>query len=141
MNLKTLYATLAAFVIFFFLGWLVYGVLLMGFYENNMFNCEGLTKDPPNYILLIVANLIWSFFFVFILQRWAKITDFGKGFIAGLIIGFLVLLAFDLQSMAFMNLFNVQLFIVDLVVSTILAGIAGGVIGWILGAGMKKETT
>ena len=141
MNLKTVYATLAAFVIFFFLGWLVFAVLLMNFYDANSMHYEGLNKEYPNMVLLVLANLVWAFFFAYVLQRWAKTTDFGKGFIAGLIIGFFVTLCFDLYFLSMLNLYNTKLFVVDIIVNTVISGIAGGVIGWVLGFGMKKEAS
>lgn len=57
MNKKLLHATLAGGILFFLLGCLVYGVLLMDFYEANTKVYEGLNKEMPD--LLLLFNVIY----------------------------------------------------------------------------------
>lgn len=133
MNLRTLYATLLAFVVSFLLSWLVYGILLMDFYVNNMEPYEGLMKEMPNLPLMIFGQLAWSFFFVLVLQRWVRETGFMKGFMVGVIISFFVILYYDMYFMAAMNLFNWTATIVDILAGTLMGGITAGVAGWVLG--------
>jgi hypothetical protein len=138
MNLKTLYATLAAFVVTFLLSWLVWGILLMDFYEVNTTQYEGLMKESPNMVLMILGSLLWCFFFTIVIQKWAKVSGFGKGFVIGLVIAFFVAIYFDFYYMATMNMFNWTLAIVDILLGSVVGGITGGVAGLVLGLGKKK---
>lgn len=139
MNLKTLYATIASFIVYFLLSWLVYGILLMDFYEANTIQYPGLMNEMPDMFLMIVGGLIWCFFFVYIFQKWAGIKTIGAGFSAGLFITFLIMLSFDLYFLASMNLLNYTIVVVDVVTASILGGITGAVIGFVLGFGEKKS--
>lgn len=138
MNLRTFIATLAGMVTLFLLGWLVFGILLMDFYQANTTHYEGLMNEMPNLFLIIVSQLLFSFMLAYIFQVWAGFNSFAKGFTGGLFIGFFVTFAFDLYFLSGMNLFTVKSIIVDIIANTILYGIAGGVIGLVLGFGGKK---
>lgn len=139
MNTRLILATLAGGVIFFLLGWLVFGILLMDFYQANITEYPGLWKEMPNLVLIALANLVFAFLLAFIFQRWAGITTFGRGFLSGLLVTVLIMLVFDIWMFAGMNLFKPVVLVVDVLVNTLMGGIVGGVIGWILGTGRKKE--
>jgi len=52
MKTKFMLAGLAGGVFYFFLGWLVYGILLMNFYESNTITYDGLNKEMPVSLIL-----------------------------------------------------------------------------------------
>ena len=139
MNLKTLYATVASFAVTFLLSWLVYGILLMDFYEANTTFYEGLMPEMPNMVLMIISSLAWCFLLVYILQKWAGVRTIMGGFTAGLTIAFLFTLSIDLSMYSMMNLFNIKLVVVDILVgSVVMGGVTGAVIGGVLEF-VKKE--
>ncbi len=138
MNIRTFYATLAGFIIYFLLSWLVYGVLLLDFYEANSMQYEGLMKEMPDMLLMVVGGIVWAFFIVYIFQVIGNVRTAGKGFTAGLILTFLILLSYDLYFMASMNLFNWMLMIVDVVFGSIVGGIVGAVTAFVIGFSDKK---
>ena len=138
MNAKLIIASLAGGVLMFFLGWLVYGVLLMSFYEANTTHYEGLMKEMPNMYLMVLSNLLMGFLLAFMFQRWAGFKTLSAGLTGGLIFGFLIALIYDLYFLACMNLFPLKLMIVDVIVSTVITCITGALIGWILGFEKKK---
>jgi uncharacterized membrane protein len=137
MNTKMLLAALGGTVANFLLGWLVYGILLMDFYQANTIQYEGLMYEMPNLFLVFLSNFTMAFLFAYIYQVWAGIKSFGKGFTTGLLLGFLIMFTFDLYFVAGMNLMSTTLVIVDILVSTIMTGIMAGVVAWILGTGNK----
>jgi len=138
MNLKTVLAAVAAAIVLFLLGWLIYGILLMDFMAANSTHYDGLMKEENmNLFLMFLANLSLGCLFAYVFQQLAKITTFGKGFIAGMIIIFFFCLSMDLNYLGMMNLFNAKAMVVDVIAFTIMGGIAGGVTGWILGYGKK----
>jgi len=139
MNTKMLVAALGGAVTYFILGWLFYGLLLMGFFESNSIHYEGLMYEMPNLFLIFIANLATAFLFAYVFDRWANFRTFNQGFMGGLIIGVLFAISFDCFSLATMNLMNATAAIVDIIVGTIMSGIVGGVVGLILGTGKKES--
>jgi uncharacterized membrane protein len=138
MNSKTIVAAITGLILMFFLGWLVWGILLVNFYQANTVEYPGLMKEMPDMIPLILGQLLMSFMLAFVFQRWAGIKTFMGGLLGGLILGGLISAAYDLYFLAGMNLYNVPVIIVDIIVNTAMLGLVGGVIGWILGY-KKKE--
>ena len=70
----------------------------------------------------------------FIFVKWAKVYTFKKGMMVGIMVCLPISIAMDLQYMAFMNLYKDHMvLILDAVGSTVMAGIVGGIMGWIYG--------
>lgn len=138
MNKKILLGTVAGGVVFFLLGWLIYGVFLMDFMKENMVQYEGLIKDPPGMWGYAVSNLAWAFLVSYIFVKWANISTINRGFTAGMIISFPIILGIDIVNYAEMNLLNETMLIVDIIIGTIMGGIMGAVVGWVVGMGKKQ---
>ena len=130
-------AALITAIVNFFLGWLVFGILLMNFFEANTVHYDGLTKEMPNVVLIFISGLLLAFLFAYIFDRWANIRSFGKGFATGMLLGFLIITSFDLYLLSSMNLISTKLFFVDIILNTVYYGILGGVTGIVLGFGKK----
>ncbi len=137
MNTKMLLAALAAGVTGFLLGWVIFGMALMGYYEANTIHYEGLMKGEGemNLLLVLLANLVFG-----VLLAWAAsrmgITTLQGGLVAGAIMGCLVYLSIDLMFMAMMNMFaNHTIVIVDVLANTVWAAGMGAAAGFVLGTG------
>lgn len=137
MNTKLFLAAIAGAVLSFLLGWFIYGLLLMDFFQANTIVYDGLMLEMPNMFLLMLANLLMSFFMTFVFQRWAGFNTFMKGLYGGVMIGFFFAAITDLYILSMMNLHTPTFIIVDIIISTVMNGIIGGVIGLILGYGKK----
>lgn len=133
---KLLLATLAGGVAYFLLGFLLYGMLLMKFFEAH--STASLMKEPMAWWALIVGNLLWAFFLAYVFSRWAGISTFVTGLQAGAIIGLLVSLSFDLSIFGTSEMMDLTGTLVDPIVNAIMTGITGGVVGWVLGRGSSK---
>ncbi len=134
MVARVVAATFAGGVVMFVLGFLIYGIALDAFMKANMVQYTGLIKETPDFILLGVANLTYAFLLAFIADYWARVRTFAGGAKLGAIVAFLFALTLDLMFMAFMNLYSTFLVvIVDIIASTVMGAIAGGVIGLVLG--------
>ncbi len=140
MNTKVLLATLAAGIVAFFFGWLVFGILLADFYAAHTTLYDGLMKTPPNFILIFVSNLCMAFLFAYIFHRWAGIKTAGEGAQAGFIIGALMALTFDLFMFATMNIFTPTIIAVDVIGNGVFGAVMGAVVGLVLGSGKKVVT-
>jgi hypothetical protein len=139
MNTKVFLAGLAGGVAAFFLGWLLWGILAMDFMMANTTQYEGLMKEMPDMLPLILGNLIWGLFMAYIFHRWASISTFTGGLVGGLVIALPISIMFDLYFLAGMNLYNVQALVVDVLMNTVVGVVVGGVVGWVLGTGKKPE--
>jgi hypothetical protein len=140
MSTRILVATVAGGAALFLLGFLVYGLLLEPWMRTQMVKHDGLMMDSPNFVTLVLANLVWAFFVSLIFDRWASISTFAGGLVGGAMITFLMGLYFDLMSVSFMNLFSSYLPVaVDVIAFTIIGAISGGVVGAVLGM-MNKDS-
>ena len=74
MNTKLILATLAGGILYFLLGWLIYGVLLMDFSMANTTQYAGLMKDMPDLLVLFLGNLSFALLMAWIFQKWANIS-------------------------------------------------------------------
>ncbi len=140
MIIRVLAATVAGGIVFFFLGWLIFGLLLAEFMKAHTINYPGLLKEPmPDMIALAVANLAWAWLIAFIFDYWAGIKTFVTGLKGGALIMFPLILGINLQYLAFMNLYQgLAPLIVDVIGATVMGAISGGVIGLVLGMVGKK---
>lgn len=132
---KRIMATLAGFVTIFLLGWLIYGMLLMDFFQANSGTASGVLRTDSEMIwwALIVGNVLQAYFLVYIFDKWASITSFGSGLQAGATLGLIIGFAYDLTMYGTSNTMNLTAALVDPFVTAILMGITGGVIGYVLG--------
>ncbi|MFM9837293.1 MAG: DUF1761 family protein [Cyclobacteriaceae bacterium] len=132
---KRIMATLAGFIVYFMLGFLLYGILLSDFMGANTGSATGVmrTDDDMQWWALIVGNVVQAYLLVYIFGNWANITTFGGGLKAGAIIGFIISLGFGLNMYGTTNISNLTATLVDPIVMTVMMGATGGAIGWVLG--------
>lgn len=140
MNSKLFLAAIGGTVASFFLGWVVYGMLMMDFYKANTIVYAGLMKDPPVFWAIALGNLCTSTLLAWIFSK-IGITTFMRGATTGLWVGFLLTAWTYAFSHAFMNLYSVKLTVADLVVSSLFTAVIGGIIAMILGMGKSPATT
>ena len=136
-----LLAALAAGVVGFLLGWVIFGMVLMGYYEANMVHYDGLMKaeGEMNLALMFLSNLGVGLVLAYCCHRMGANTLVG-GAMAAAIIGFLFYLSVDLAFLAMMNMFaNSSMLVVDVLANTVWATCMGATAGAVLGMGGKKE--
>jgi hypothetical protein len=141
MSVKTIVAAVAGGAVFFVLGFLIYGLALGQYMQTMTVQYPGLFKLQPNFVAIALFTLTWGGLLAMIFDYWADIRTFAGGAIAGAIIMFLISFAHEMQTKAFMVLSIGYIpVIVNVVVMAFMGAIAGGVVGWVLGA-MTKEPT
>ncbi|WP_316812314.1 hypothetical protein [Pedobacter heparinus] len=129
---KILIAGIAGGVVFFLLGWLVYGIILMDFMMANSGMPVELQKKMPDMLPLVIANLAWGFLFATILGKWSTGLSIAQGAMRGALIALLVALFMDLTMYATTTMLTMNCLLVDLVAMTVNGAIGGAVITWIL---------
>jgi hypothetical protein len=134
MNTRIIVAAVAGGAALFLLGFLVYGLLLEGWMESQMVKHDGLMLTTPNWVTLIIANIVWALLLTLIFDRWATIRTFAGGLIGGAMVAFLVILNKDLMTVSFMNMFSSYTPVaVDVAAFTVIGALSGGVVGAVLG--------
>jgi len=132
---KRILATLAGFVVFFILGWLFYGMLLMDFFMTNAGSATGVYRGDTEMVwwALALGNLLQAYLLVYIFGKWANIATFGDGLKTGATIGLILGYGIDLTIYGTSNLSNLTATLVDPLVLAVMMGVTGGVIGVVLG--------
>ena len=136
MLARVLAATVAGGVTFFVLGFVIYGLILdpMVMRPNTTPEAMKLMKDPPMWAALVLGNFVAAFILAYVFDKWASIRTFAGGLTGGAILWFLIALYFQLMFAAFMNVATSYVpAVVDVIGSTILGAISGGVVGMVLG--------
>jgi hypothetical protein len=131
---KFLIASIAGGITLFLLGGLIYGLALKSYVDANSVVPM---PDQPVWWSMILSQLVMGGFLAHIYGKWANISTFAGGLKAGVLIGvFLgVGLGFDLASLGLMN---IEFASVDVALWAIRFGIAGGVVGQVLGMGENE---
>ena len=134
MLIRIIAGSVAGAITMYLSGFLIFGLLLADYVKANTHQYAGLVKDPPEHVSLFLFNLVWAALLTIIFVKWAGIKSFISGMGAGALIFFLMNLGIDLSFNAFMNLFTgFAPMAVDVLASTFLGALSGGVIGFVLG--------
>ena len=133
---KFLTGAVAGGVTMFFLGFLIYSVLLDSFMRAN--GAAAAMKVEPDFPYLVLSQLAWGAVVTLILGHWAGVSTLAGGLRAGAILGALLGLAIDFELFATMNTMNLQATLVDIVVQVVRFSITGGVVGYVIGMGGRR---
>lgn len=142
MLARVLAATVAGGIALFILGFVIYGLVLDPMVMRpNMIVYPGLMNETPVWVPLILANLFSALLLAYIFDQWAGIRTFVGGVRGGAIVFFLIAVSFQMMFLAFWNISkNYTPAIADVLGSTVLGGLAGGVIGQVLGMMNRSES-
>ena len=137
---KFLVGTLVGGISFFLLGYLFYGLALMGFFTQHSTAPAGSMKAMGDIVwgALILGNLAGAALLTWLFLK-LNVRSFGSGFSTGATIGFFMGLSVDLIGYATGNRLDLTATLADVVVGALLNGIVGGIIGVVLGMGTKKS--
>ncbi|HTH56586.1 MAG TPA: hypothetical protein VL728_11125 [Cyclobacteriaceae bacterium] len=140
MNTKTILATAAGAVINFLGGWVVFGIVLSGFYMANTKTYEGLSKgEMPDLLFIFVSGIFNAYLVTYLLRRaGSKEFTFANGFKHGLVAYFCMAAWVNFSIYSFYNLMNMTLVLTDIFVQAIFGGVNGGIMALILGSGKKE---
>lgn len=135
MNTKTMIAGLLGGVTYFLLGWLIWGFLLTGLMDQCAGSATGVMREESEMIMwaMIVGNLGFGFAYSYALGTWSGVTTFMGGAKAAAMLAFLFTLGYDMIYFGTTNMSSLTGVLYDIVISTFMGAMAGGVIGWWLG--------
>ena len=132
--LGTLTGTVASFVV----AYLIFGVVLHAFFEEN--TMEGIAKTEPDFIWIIIGHFCFSAALTYIFLSLGNVKTLSGGLVAGFVIGLLTNLGFDMIAFATTNMMtSITPVFVDAVAGGVLWAVGGGAIGWVLGMGVDRS--
>ncbi len=79
MNKNLIFSGIVGTLVYFLLGWLVYGILFPDIHSG----------PEPSMVRIFIGCLFYAFLYATILVHWAQIKTLKAGFNAGLVLGVL----------------------------------------------------
>ena len=136
---KVLLGALTGGIVFFFLGWLIYGILLMNFAKTNYNNCSERPMEEMVWWAMILSNLA-SGFLLSLVYYWTKSKGVLSGAKIGGIVGLLLAISMDLSMYSMSTMFlNITAMLVDIIVYTFMMTVSGILIAWVMGFVKAKD--
>ena len=132
MNTKNLLlGTLLGGVSFFFLGWLIFGILLSPIMEAN---CSNIARPMEEMLFgpLIVSNLLWGLL-ISISMAWTQKTGALAGLKTASLLGLIITSAMDLSLYSMTTYFNnLNAVVFDVFGNVLLYAITGTLLGLLI---------
>ena len=131
MNSKMLIGGVLGGVVFFVLGWVLFGII----FADSMDTMPCMRPhDAMNIPMIAIGNLLTGLLLAHIYSRWANITTLGGGAMAAFIIGLLMYGGMDFLMYGTSTLYvDVKHLLMDIVISSVMLAVVGGVVGWWMG--------
>jgi hypothetical protein len=123
-------ATVTGGITMFVLGYVFWGVLFMDFFMANTGSATGVMKEVPVWWALGLGQLGWAALLTYVIGKGA--AGVGPGMKVGAVVLLLAAVGVDFTMLGTANLMNLTATILDMVLFTVVGGIAGAVIGWML---------
>jgi len=126
--MKILRGTIFGGIAFFFLGWLVWGILLMDFSKGNYNQTIYLPDDGMIWWAMVASNLVLALL-VTLALNWAGAKTFAGGLKFGAIVGGLYALTTDLGMYSMTTvILNLTAVVVDTLAYAVVTAITGLII-------------
>jgi hypothetical protein len=133
-------AVLAGMVSIAVVGGLLYGVLFAGLFEANLSAASGVMKSPPEFLWVGLAHAPFGLLLTLVVS-WRGATSVRGGAATGATLGFLMAASYDLSQYGTTHLWTLELTLLEPFISMVLVGVAGAVVGGVLGRGAHGHET
>ena len=135
MNTKTLLSGLVGGVAAFFLGWIIYGIILMPIMVEHGNTSIMRPEAEMIWWALILGNLFYGLT-ISLIWSWSGINDFMSGLTKGALFGLIVTISWDLMLYSTSTWYkDITGVVYDILASVVMTAIIGGVVGWMMGRG------
>ena len=136
---QNLITTIVTAIVMFFLGYFIWGIATVSFFEGHTLN--DIMKDPPDMLFIFISNLISAFALGTIYSKWSGNHSFGDGLNFGIWIGIFAGIGYALLGYATGEIMDLTGHLADGVASLIYFAIVGGVIGLMYNVTAPKVAT
>jgi hypothetical protein len=132
---KVLIGGVVGAIVFFLLGWAVYGLLLMDYMTENTNQCMMVPEEDMNLLALFAGNLALTMLLALVLN-WMDVNSMMNGAKVGAIVGLLIALYIDLMFYSMSSMFsNMTAMFIDIAVFTIMSAITGAIMAKVMNMG------
>ena len=100
----------------------------------------GVERDEPIIWMLLLSHIFWAYFLTLNFSSWSDVSTPSAGAMRGATIAFFVALSADIVWFAHSHVMTRWAVMMDVASWTVINGIAGAVIVWVLGMGKKSQT-
>ncbi|MBL0358974.1 MAG: hypothetical protein IPP72_19875 [Chitinophagaceae bacterium] len=129
MDIKKLtIGTIAGAVVFFLLGWLVYGYLLRNFMGHNPGAIGLVGRTEINFVFLGLGHVAQALLLTYILLK-SNSNSLGGGLTTGALVGFLMGVASDCMMYGTTIVISKKGMAADVIAFTVICAVTGAVIG------------
>jgi uncharacterized membrane protein len=132
MGSKFVPASLAGMVALAVVGFLRYGVLFASLFKANMGPATGVMKNPLEFLWVGLAHVPFGVLLTLVIS-WRGATTARGGALTGATLGFLMAASYDLSQYGTTNLWTLKLTLIEPLITMLLVGAAGAVVGMVLG--------
>lgn len=132
MSKKFIAAAAAGSVTMLLVGFLLYGVVFAGLFREGALTIPGVMKPSPE-ILWILAGQVGFGILLTLVIAWRGTTSAAGGASTGALFGFLMAVGYDFAQYGTSNLWTLKATLLDPLITAMLVGSAGTVIGFVLG--------
>ncbi len=137
---QNLVATLVGGVAMFILGYLIWGMATMSFFQEHTFEGLGKGEDEMDLISIFLGNLFGAFALSTLYRKWSRgHHSAGEGFKFGAWIGFLIGVGMGLVWYGTSKMMDGTGYAVEAVLEIVYYGIIGVIIALVYKALAKKE--
>ena len=139
MNIqKFLISGIVGGVVSFFMGWLVYGIVLMSFMKDHPGIAGNLNRPEMLWWALILGNLCSGLTVSYIWNKWANISTMAAGAMGGAVLGLLFSLSGDFMMYGTSTILSLRGRGADVVGSMVVMGVIGAAVAWANSWGNKS---
>jgi len=133
-------AALAGMLAIAVFGALLYGVVFAKLFEANTRSATGIMKSPPDLLWVGLAHVPFGVLLTLVVS-WRGATSARGGALTGATLGFLMAASYDLSQYGTTNLWTLKLTLLEPLITTVMVGAAGAVVGAVLGlrSGSRSE--
>jgi hypothetical protein len=135
MDIKKLFmGGLVGGILYFGLGYLIYGNLLMGFMQKHPGTAMNVDRAAADiqFLYLAVGSLLQGFLLAYIFVK-ANISSAASGFLTGGVVGLLNSAGLDSIMYGTTNVMSKTMMCADVAAATVMAAIVGAIIALVMG--------
>lgn len=129
---KLLIGGIVAGILFFLLGWLIYGNLLADYMKNNPGSATGVDRAEMDMLYMVAGNLLSGFLMAYIFIR-ANVNTLGNGLVTAAVVGLLFSASYDCIVYATTNIASKKMLLADVLASTVMSAVIGAIVGLLFG--------
>ena len=135
---KLLIGGIVGGILYFGLGYLVYGNLLMNFLKDHPGTATGVDRAMADFefLYLTIGNFAHGFLLAYIFVK-GNVNSLANGLITGGIVGLLMSVGINSIMYGVSNITSKTAMAADVAAFTVISAIVGAVVGMIMGMGKK----